>query len=74
MKNTGGWQSWESVDVPLTQTVTGVHDLYLRVANEPSSQEIGNVNWLTFNATDPEPEPTPTSEPSPTEEPTPTHP
>ena len=72
MKNTGGWQSWESVDVPLTETVTGVHDLYLRVANQPSWQEIGNVNWLTFNATDPEPEPTPTSEPSPTEEPTPT--
>ena len=71
MENTGGWQSWESVDVPLTETVTGVHDLYLRVANEPSGQEIGNVNWLTFSAADPESEPPPTEEPTtePTEEP-----
>ncbi len=70
MKNTGSWQTWESVDVPLTETVTGVHDVYLRVANESSGQEIGNVNWLTFSAAGLEPEPTPTSEPSPTEEPT----
>ena len=71
MENTGGWQSWESVDVPLTETVTGVHDLYLRVANEPSGQEIGNINWLTFSAADPESEPPPTEEPTtePTEEP-----
>ena len=76
MANTGGWQSWESVDVPLTETVTGVHDVYLAVVNEPAWQEIGNVNWLKFGAVDPEPTPSPTEEPtpepSPTQEPTPT--
>ena len=72
MNNTGGWQSWESVNVPLTETVTGVHDVYLVVANEPSWQEIGNANWLTFSAADPGSEPPPSEDPttSPTAEPT----
>ncbi|WP_369405953.1 carbohydrate-binding protein [Streptacidiphilus jiangxiensis] len=47
--NTGGWQSWETVPINLSGTVTGVHDVYLTFIG--SASDFVNVHWFTFSAT-----------------------
>ncbi len=42
--NTGGWTTFKSFTVPLTQT-TGTHDLYIVFKDRPSGG-IMNVDWL----------------------------
>jgi len=71
MNNTEGWQAWRTVETALSQTVTGVHDVYLVVVNDPTWQDVGNINWFTFVASetsrvDPSPSATPTPTPTPT--------
>lgn len=45
--NTGGWQSWVTRSVNVSQ-VSGVHDIYLVFSGDQSGG-IGNVNWIIFN-------------------------
>jgi glucosylceramidase len=42
---TGGWQTWQTVNAPVT-TVSGVHTLY--VVFNGSTSSIANVNWFQF--------------------------
>ncbi len=42
---TGGWQTWQTVNAPVT-SVSGVHTLY--VVFNGSTSSIANVNWFQF--------------------------
>lgn len=53
MPNTGGWQSWRTVTADLSETVTGTHDVFLVVVNDRAGQDVGNLNWLTFERSQP---------------------
>lgn len=44
--NTGGWQIWTTVNVPVSGA-TGVHRLYL-VFKRSDSLGVGNVNWFQY--------------------------
>ncbi len=49
---TGGWQSWETISVPVVTTVTGQQDIYL-VFVETSTSNNGtlfNLNWWSKTA------------------------
>ncbi|WP_250464689.1 endo-1,4-beta-xylanase [Microbulbifer litoralis] len=43
--NTGGWQSWQTVSTQIN-TVTGLHDLFLRFSG--GSDYLLNLNWYRF--------------------------
>ncbi|WP_288131378.1 endo-1,4-beta-xylanase [Microbulbifer sp.] len=43
--NTGGWQNWQTVSTQIN-TVTGLHDLYLRFTGE--SDYLLNLDWYRF--------------------------
>jgi len=44
---TGGWQTWTTVNAPVTGAA-GVHDLYVVFNGVGSSTSIANVNWFQF--------------------------
>ncbi|MDW4908917.1 glycoside hydrolase family 16 protein [Streptomyces sp. ADMS] len=44
--NTGGWQSWRTLQVNMS-SVTGTHDVYLTFTSG-QAQEFVNVNWFNF--------------------------
>ncbi|WP_330286571.1 glycoside hydrolase family 16 protein [Streptomyces sp. NBC_00576] len=44
--NTGGWQSWRTLQVNMS-AVTGTHDVYLTFTSG-QAQEFVNVNWFNF--------------------------
>ncbi len=44
---TGGWQTWTTVNAPVT-VATGVHNLYVVFTGGGASQSISNVNWFQF--------------------------
>lgn len=41
---TGGWESWQKVTVPLNQSVTGIHEVYLYFGNDAF-----NLDWFKFH-------------------------
>ena len=41
--NTGGWQNWQTISVPVSGTL-GLHQLFVVFKNAPS-----NLNWFDFN-------------------------
>ena len=43
--NTGGWQSWQTLSTQIN-TVTGLHDLYLRFTG--SAEYLLNLDWYRF--------------------------
>ncbi|MBV6695515.1 beta-1,3-glucanase family protein [Kitasatospora aureofaciens] len=49
LANTGGWQSWQTVPINLSGSVTGVHDVYLTFIG--STSDFVNLHWFTFSAT-----------------------
>ncbi|MEU5629853.1 beta-1,3-glucanase family protein [Streptomyces tendae] len=48
--NTGGWQSWKTVPMNISGTVTGVHDVYLTFSSGSGSDFV-NLRWFTFSHT-----------------------
>ena len=44
---TGGWQTWQTVNAPVTGA-TGVHTVYVVFNGIGSSASIANVNWFQF--------------------------
>ncbi|WP_308365648.1 MULTISPECIES: endo-1,4-beta-xylanase [unclassified Microbulbifer] len=44
--NTGGWQNWQTVSTQIN-TVTGLHDLFLRFSGE--SDYLLNLDWYRFS-------------------------
>jgi PKD repeat protein len=44
--NTGGWQSWTTVQVPLTNPPSGTHELFLVFRNSANNGGLFNVNWI----------------------------
>ncbi|MCB4799644.1 carbohydrate-binding protein [Neotamlana laminarinivorans] len=42
---TGGWEVWQEVTVPLNQEVTGIHDVYIYFGNNEF-----NIDWFEFHA------------------------
>lgn len=44
---TGGWQTWTTVNAPVTNA-SGVHDLYVVFNGIGTSTSIANVNWFQF--------------------------
>src|SRR5262249_36773224 len=46
VSNTGGWQSWGSVTTNLTQSVTGVHTLFITFTG--AGGDFANLNWFQF--------------------------
>jgi beta-glucosidase len=46
VSNTGGWQSWGSVTTNLTQSVTGVHTLFVTFTGPGG--DFANLNWFQF--------------------------
>jgi beta-glucosidase len=46
VSNTGGWQTWGSVTTNLTQSVTGVHTLFITFTGPGG--EFVNLNWFQF--------------------------
>jgi hypothetical protein len=45
--STGGWQSWQTFNAPVTTTVSGTHTLYVEFSGSNSSG-ILNLNWFQF--------------------------
>ena len=48
MPNTGGWQVWETVSVPIDSVDDGYYEVYLVFYT--SQKYVGNINWLQFSA------------------------
>ena len=48
-QNTGGWNSWKTVETELLEKVEGVHDLFLVFTSRHGTTKIMNVNWLIIN-------------------------
>ena len=46
VSNTGGWQTWGSVTTNLTQSVTGVHTVFITFTGP--GPEFVNLNWFQF--------------------------
>lgn len=44
----GGWENWQQVTVPINQTLTGVHEVYLYFGNSEF-----NIDWFQFRNTAP---------------------
>lgn len=45
--NTGGWQTWKTLNAEIPST-TGSHDVYLTFA-APQADDFVNLNWVSFN-------------------------
>ncbi|WP_053226959.1 ThuA domain-containing protein [Solirubrobacter soli] len=45
---TGGWQTFKTVSLPLTNPPSGTHELFLVFRNRGSTQNLFNVNWIEF--------------------------
>ena len=43
---TGGWQTYTTVSLPLTNPPTGTHELFLVFRNKGATQNLFNVNWI----------------------------
>lgn len=48
-QNTGGWNSWKTVETELLEKVEGVHDLFLLFTSRHGTTKIMNVNWLIIH-------------------------
>jgi PKD repeat protein/glucose/arabinose dehydrogenase len=44
--NTGGWQTWTTVQVPLSNPPSGTHELFLVFRNPADQGGLFNVNWM----------------------------
>jgi PKD repeat protein/plastocyanin len=44
--NTGGWQSWTTVQLPLDNPPGGTHELFLVFRNATNAGGLFNVNWI----------------------------
>jgi cytochrome c len=44
--NTGGWQTWTNVTLPLSDPPTGTHELFLVFRNATNAGGLFNVNWV----------------------------
>ncbi|MFY0607702.1 MAG: family 43 glycosylhydrolase [Cyclobacteriaceae bacterium] len=43
---TGGWNTWETKTISVTNPLSGVQNLVLVFKGEPGSTKVANVNWL----------------------------
>ena len=44
--NTGGWQTWTNVTLPLDDPPAGTHELFLVFRNATNTGGLFNVNWI----------------------------
>lgn len=47
--NTGGWQTWATVQTNLLGVVDGVHDIYLSFKGDSTNGGLFNLNWFGFS-------------------------
>lgn len=47
INGTGGWEDWKTITVPLTQNVTGTHDLYISFHGRKGPR-LFNLDWWQF--------------------------
>ncbi|MCW2120731.1 family 43 glycosylhydrolase [Flavobacterium sp. 7A] len=45
-KYTGGWNSWQTIETNLLETVTGIQDIVVVFKSENGADKIVNLNWL----------------------------
>ncbi|UJF36405.1 carbohydrate-binding protein [Paenibacillus hexagrammi] len=45
--STGSWNNWETIQAP-SQSITGIHDVYLKFVNTESASSILDLNWFRF--------------------------
>ncbi|MFD0676073.1 MULTISPECIES: TIM-barrel domain-containing protein [unclassified Paenibacillus] len=45
--STGSWNTWNTIQAP-SQSITGIHDVYLKFVNTESASSILDLNWIRF--------------------------
>jgi hypothetical protein len=50
--NTGGWQSWVTINEPMATKLTGIHTVYITFASGQPADFV-NINWFTFQLNPP---------------------
>ncbi|AUP80570.1 family 43 glycosylhydrolase [Flavivirga eckloniae] len=48
VKYTGGWNSWETIETPMLEKVTGMQNIIVVFISEWGADKIVNLNWLQF--------------------------